>query len=237
MAVAGAYPGGRDFLYGRCAHIDQRYVVAVERLVVIGVDGRALAGIGMVDVGELVRRHRVFDDLKDLVADKLSRRVVGLLVEHDVAKCSPKFDPALAPGRLVDGLAFLWRRLQGKALRVGEGVSRRRRVRGAPDLGRVFLDIALELGRPRCIACRNAVGRAALKNAQVLRRLCDHRRCLNAGRSGTNQPDPLSGKVDALVRPLAGVVPLALERVQSGNRRNVGRRQAADGGDQELCVE
>ena len=47
-------------------------------------------------------------------------------------------------------------------------------------------------------------------------------------------PDALAAEIDALVRPLPGVIPAPLEGVEARDVRNVGRRQAADRGDQEL---
>ena len=51
--------------------------------------------------------------------------------------------------------------------------------------------------------------------------------------AGADHADALAGEVDALVRPAAGVVPLALEVVESGNSGIAWRRQAADGADEE----
>src|SRR5262249_7145372 len=56
---------------------------------------------------------------------------------------------------------------------------------------------------------------------------------LHGGGAGADDGDALGGEVDALVRPLAGVVPAALEAVEPLELRNVGGRKAADGGNDE----
>ena len=62
--------------------------------------------------------------------------------------------------------------------------------------------------------------------------LGDHRRRLDAGRAGADLADALAAEIDALRRPLAGVIPAPGEALQPGDLRHVGRRQAADGGDE-----
>jgi len=57
---------------------------------------------------------------------------------------------------------------------------------------------------------------------------------LDAGRARADRADPLAGKIDPLMRPLAGVIPVAREVLEPGKIRHVRRGQAADGGDQEF---
>jgi hypothetical protein len=61
----------------------------------------------------------------------------------------------------------------------------------------------------------------------------DDRGGLDAGGAGADQPDALAGEVHAVMRPAAGVVPMAGEAIQARQLGHVRRRQAADGGDQE----
>jgi len=91
---------------------------------------------------------------------------------------------------------------------------------------------ALEFRRQRRVARRHAVVRGALEDGQVGCRFRDHRRGLDAGGTGADLADALAAEVHALVRPLAGVVPAALECIQARDRRYVCRGQATDGSDQ-----
>ena len=108
----------------------------------------------------------------------------------------------------------------------------RRRVHTLFDVGEMVLDVFFELGRERCIARRHGIVRGALEDGQVVSFGSDHGDGLNAGRAGTDLADALAGEIDAFVRPLAGVVPVALEVIAAGNVRHIGGREAADGGDQ-----
>ena len=56
---------------------------------------------------------------------------------------------------------------------------------------------------------------------------------LNSGRSGADDPNPLAGEVDALVRPFAGMVPLALKGLETLDVRHLRGRETADRGNQE----
>jgi hypothetical protein len=68
-----------------------------------------------------------------------------------------------------------------------------------------------------------------LEHGQVFGLLCDLRNRLDRGRTGANDSDPLGGEVDTVMRPLAGVVALALECLQALERRHVGGGKRADG--------
>ena len=73
----------------------------------------------------------------------------------------------------------------------------------------------------------------ALEDGQ-LRRLRRHdRNRLDGRRAGANDSDPLAAEVDPFVRPVAGVIPGALEAVEALDFRLLRDRQAAGGHDHE----
>ena len=188
----------------------------------------------MVEVGQLRRRCRVFHDFPDFVADEFCSRVVRFLVDQQIAECGAESQAAGFPGRFVQGLPFLGGRLQGGAIGDEPWVAVDARLRYLSNLGGILLDVALERRRERAIAGRHAVVRRTLENGQMRGSFGDHRRRLDAGRAGADQPNALAAEIDAFVRPLPGVDPASLEGVEAGNVRDIGRRQAADRGDQEL---
>jgi hypothetical protein len=61
--------------------------------------------------------------------------------------------------------------------------------------------------------------------------LRDLRDRLHRGGAGADDADTFRSEVDTVMRPLAGVIALALERAKSLERRQVGGRERADGGD------
>src|SRR5262249_14312199 len=101
----------------------------------------------------------------------------------------------------------------------------------------IVLDVLLEVRRQRDIARRYRIVRGALKHRQMPGLGSDHRSRLDAGRTGPDHADALAREVDAFVRPLPRVVPVALERLQPWNGWHVGGGQAADGGDEIFCGE
>ena len=66
-----------------------------------------------------------------------------------------------------------------------------------------------------------------LEYGELRRLLGYHRHGLNAGRPGADQPDPQPVQVHRLMRPLAGVVDGAAERLHVGEVRRAGGGQAA----------
>ena len=105
---------------------------------------------------------------------------------------------------------------------------------GGSDAFRMPLYVLLELRRQWRVPRRDRVVGCALKHGQVLGLRGDHGRGLNAGRAGANHAHALAGEVHPVMRPLASVVPVSLETLQTGEVRHVRRGQAAHRGDQEL---
>src|SRR3546814_16204980 len=77
----------------------------------------------------------------------------------------------------------------------------------------------LEFRRKRLVPGRHAVVRRSLKNGQVPGGLGDDRSSLDSGRTGADLADTLASEVNPLMRPLAGMVPCALEALQTGEDR------------------
>jgi len=87
---------------------------------------------------------------------------------------------------------------------------------------------------PEDDCARDRVGGGALEDEQFLRLPGDHRNGLHSRRAGPDHADPLAGEVQSRSGPAAGVLPLAAEVLEAGERRDVRRRQAANGRDEEL---
>ena len=109
-------------------------------------------------------------------------------------------------------------------------------ARLAPDLRIVGAERCSLLRRQRRVAGGNAEIRGALKHRELAGLLGDHRHRLDRRRSGADHADAQAGEIDRLVRPVAGVVDLALE---VGEALDVGHpriRQAAGGEHDDICA-
>ena len=85
----------------------------------------------------------------------------------------------------------------------------------------------LVLRRQVVVARRDRVVRRALEHGQVLCLLRDHRDRLDRGRAGADDADAQAGEVHAFMRPMAGVVGLALEACEPLEVRRACVRQRA----------
>src|SRR5262249_12499638 len=81
---------------------------------------------------------------------------------------------------------------------------------------------------------RHRPGRGALEYGELCGLLGDDRDRLDRRRARTDHADTKAGEVDALMRPLAGVLDGALEILDAGEFRPVWRRQATYRHDAEL---
>src|SRR5581483_10968810 len=224
--------GGRDALDRVGAQVDEPDIVAVEGLEIVRVDRRAFRGVGMVDVRERLRGFRIPDDLADLALDEFGRRVVGRLVEHHVVEARAELQPALLPRRLVDrlplGIAHVERLAPGNA----ERMAVQGRAHYFADLVVVLAHVLQELFGERRVARGHAVLGVPLEYGQVGGGRGDDRSRLDACRPGADLADALTAEVDAVGRPLAGVVPTPGEALEPGNPGDVGGGEAAYGGDE-----
>ena len=117
-ALAGAHALGDDLLERVGAEVDERHVVAVERLVVLRVHARALRAPRVRARHQGLGDRRVLDALADLAAEELGDVLVRGRVDHDVGEharpCSarpPRSAPrarAGAPRRRPPGRPCRW---------------------------------------------------------------------------------------------------------------------------------
>jgi hypothetical protein len=130
---------------------------------------------------------------------------------------------------------MLLRRLDGRGGIDGE-IDAGRLGPGAPaDLAIVRLHLPHIVGIERLVVRGHGVVGGALKDGEVPGLLGDHRDRLDGRGAGADDAHGLAGEIDALVRPVAGVIGRTLEILQSGNLRRVRRGQAAHGRDHEAC--
>ena len=78
----------------------------------------------------------------------------------------------------------------------------------APDFGGIVADPVLELVGQRNVASWHTVVRGALEDGQVGGGFRDHRDGLDAGGAGADNSDALAAEIDAVMRPLPGVIPV-----------------------------
>ena len=118
--IGGLNPGGGDALDRRARGVDQRDVVAVERLVVVRVEDQALGADRVIGGAQQLGRPRVLDGLPDAVADELCRRLIRLFVQQQVVVGVEEADAAAgSPLGGVGGVALLG--VASRALLVGGG--------------------------------------------------------------------------------------------------------------------
>ena len=198
----------------------------------MGVDRRALRRIGVIDIGKRLRSFRISYDLADLALDEFRRRVVRRLVEQHVVEAAAELQPAFLPRRVVDRLPLRFAHVERLAPGDAERMAVRRRAHRFPDLVVVLAHVSHELFRERRVARGHAVLGVPLEYRQVGGSLGDYRGRLDAGRAGADLADALATEIHTFPRPLAGVIPGPREALQPGDLRDIGRRQAADGGDE-----
>ena len=98
-------------------------MVQIVGLVIAGIDAEPLAAEHIVRAKQF-RRCRIFDHGADLLARELGGRVVGRLVEQQVAEGAEEGQPAAPPGLLILATALFRRRVEGWAGVVGGNRSR-----------------------------------------------------------------------------------------------------------------
>src|ERR1700746_937608 len=95
-------------LYSVRSHVDQRDIVAVVGLEIVGVDRRGLGCVGVIDVGQFRCCDRVFYYRANLGADKLRGSIVSRLIQQDVLEGGAETQAAAFPG-FLKYLAFFRR--------------------------------------------------------------------------------------------------------------------------------
>ena len=189
--------------------------------------------VGVKQVGD----GGIADDPADLGAHELGGDLVGVRLGQRVGEHGDEAEPALLPTLVEEAVAV-------PGVDLGHGVLGRTESRqraepghrlavGGSDLGVAGLDLGLAVPRQRLVVGGHAVGGGALEHGEVGRLLGDDGDRLHGRRPGPDDGHAPAGEVDALVGPPARVVGRAPERVTPRDVGQVGRRQAAGGGDHE----
>src|SRR3954447_18254341 len=224
--------GGGNALDRLGTQVHQRDVVAVEGIEIVGVDRRGARCRGGIDIRKRLGGFWILDDLADLALDEFGSRVVRRLVEQHVVEARAELQAAFLPRRLVDRLPLGFAHVERLAAGDAERMAVRRRSHYFPDLVVVLANELQELFRERRVARGHAVLGSPLEYRQVGGSLGDDRGRLDAGRARPDLADALAAEIDALARPLAGVVPAAGEALQARDLRDIGRREATHRGDE-----
>ena len=161
-----------------------------------------------------------------------SEAVLFAQVACDVAERPYEAVSALGPGGFIRCPAFFFACLERGTHRFVVGMAAFIGLALFPDLGVVGLDLRQELLIDGVVARRpHELGRT-LEDRQVSGFPGDDRDRLHAARAGADDPDALAFKVNPIVGPAAGVVPLTREGIETWNIRDLTGRDAADRGDQ-----
>ena len=185
--------------------------------------------VGRQLFGELGILHH----LADLGAHEIRRDLVRLGVQQQVGERAHEAQAAIVPALLEEAPALGLLGLDRRGGIEGEVDARRHLLGALAHRLVVRLDVA-DIGRiERLVVRRHRVVGGALEHGQVARLPGDDRDRLDRRRAGADHAHRLAGEVDALMRPVAGVIGRALEIFEAGNLGRVGRRQAAHRGDDE----
>ena len=174
-------------------------------------------GLGVVDGGADLLADQVLDDLVAVDVDGL----VGPELRQDVDEVAGgpgTFEPLTTLGIAElpahDGL-----------LRIGHAGHRLARLLAIG--GAVALEQVPAIGRRGAVVGGQREIRRALEHGEVRGLLGDQRDRLNARRAGADHGDALAGEVDAVMRPAAGEIDLALEILDAVDLRRLRRRETA----------
>ena len=234
VLLGRSYARGCDLLNGRAPQVDEMDVVAVVGLEVVGVEQGPLGAEGVVVGEELAAGLGVVDCLADLGADEVGGRVVCGLVRHEVGERSAdEVEAALGPLLLIQLVALSLGVVQGGTLHRVQMAAAVAPACLLEDCLVVRFDLFLDeptVRRP-VAGGHGELGRA-LEDREAAGLPGDDWNRLHAAGAGAYDRHAFSRKVDGVVRPGAGVVPVALEGLQPLDPGDVARGYAADAGDE-----
>ena len=221
---------GRDLLDRIGLDVDQCHVRTVEGRKILGVDADAFGADRMSVRLQQLCGLGILDDLADLFADEIGGGIVGRLLEPEIVVDRHESEPAAAPARLVFGAALVVAVIERAAVgHFGIDAVTRLDAGEVPDF-RIFGTERLPfLFGQRGVAGRNREIRGALEYREMARLLGNHRHRLDPRRSRADHADALAGEIDRLVRPMSGVIDLALEAIEALDLGHPRVRQAAGG--------
>ena len=183
--------------------------------------------------GERGRDLGVLDDLTNFLADQVGKPRVAVDVDGLVGpQLGQNVDQIALRPRLLEPLAAL-----GIAQLPADGHLLRIWYAGQRPAGLLAIGSAVAFQQAEAIGRRRAVVggqgkvRRALEDGQLGRLLGDQRDRLDAGRPRADHRDALAGEIDALMRPAAGEIDLALEILDAVDLRRLGRGETAGGHD------
>jgi hypothetical protein len=165
------------------ADVDQRHVVAIERLVVAMSERGPLAGQWIRLRAEELRRDGVLDGFPDLSPDELRRGFVRAFIHQDIVeRLEDVAEAAALPGGLEDPFALLGGHVGGDAVRGDHREGEEVLLRQRPDVRVVLLDRPPPGVVQGVVASGNDVVGRSLEDRQVSGRLGDDRRRSRARR-------------------------------------------------------
>src|SRR5205807_2507648 len=147
----------------------------------------------------------------DLGAEELGGRVVGVLAGEQVRKRRVEAEAAAAPAALVRALPLFRRHLEGRLVVALDDEADARLAGLAPELRVARLHLPLVFRIQGGVSRRDAEVRGPLEDEEAGRLPGDDRDRLDGGGARADDADPLAGEVDTFVRPVARVMPRALE--------------------------
>ena len=159
--------------------------------------------------------------------------LVRIVVQQQIRERGHEAQPAIVPALLELAVALFLRSLDGRG-----GVDREIDAGGLGlgalahlRIARLHLPHIIGIERP--VVRRHGVVGRALEHGEVFGLLGHHRDRLDGRGARADHAHRLAGEVDALMRPVAGVIGWPLEVFQAGNLRRVRRGQATHRGNDE----
>ncbi len=223
---------------GVLAQVDQADVGEVERLVVVGVEARALGAVEVVVRAERLRGLGIADDRADLAAQELAHGLVGRGVRADVDESPTEREEFARRVRfLVLGQALRFRHLQRSQQGHFSGNAAAGHPGGFAVGARIGVEGRLLGGGHRSVLRRPGEVRGALEHGERGGLLRDDGNRLDCRGPGADHRHSFSGEVDLVVRPAAGVVRLAREAIGALDVRCLRQREAAGGHDVEPAAD
>ena len=203
VGVRRAQAVGCDLLDRCAADVDQRDVVAIVGLVIVGIEDEPLRSDRVIIGAEQLRRPRVLDGGADPLAHEVRSRIVGRLVHQEVVVGIEIADAAaLLPFCRIHSPPLVLRRFERRLLgRRIPGDAEGRLVGRTPALGIFGLVLALLLGIEWSVAGGKAEVGGALEDKEVLGLPGDVRDHLHARGARADDADPEAGEIDAFVGP------------------------------------
>ena len=218
-----------------CLDVDQLDVGTIVGGVVIRIDADALRADRMVVRLQQSGDRRILDDLGDLLANEIGGSVVGGLVDGDIVVGRSEGQAALGPSCTVTRAPLLFGFIEcaflGKLL---ENTVAHFLARLAADFGVVVAKRLPLFRRQLGIARRHAEVRGSLKHEQLAGLLGNKRDRLDRRRTGADHGDTLAGEIHLLMRPVSGVIDVALEIGEALEIGHAGVGQTTGGEHHEL---